>query len=43
MLQGFVEADEAWFGRKTNQDIVMGMVERDKRKIRLITIPNVKE
>jgi len=43
MLQGLVEADEAWFGRKNNQDIVMGMVERDKRKIRLITIPNVKE
>lgn len=43
MLSGLVEADEAWFGKKNNQDIVMGMVERSKRKIRLIIIPNVKE
>ena len=43
MLEGLVEADEAWFGRKDNQDIVMGIVERGKNKIRLIIIPNVKE
>jgi len=43
MLEGLVEADEAWFGRKNNQDIVMGIVERKNRKIRLVTIPNVKE
>ncbi len=43
MLEGLVEADEAWFGRKENQDIVMGIVERGKRKIRLIVIANVKE
>jgi transposase-like protein len=43
MLQGLVEADEAWFGRKDNQDIIMGIVERGKRKIRLIAIPNVRE
>ena len=43
LLKGIVEADEAWFGRKENQDIVMGIVERGKRKIRLIVIPNVKE
>lgn len=43
MLEGLVEADEAWFGKKKNQDIVMGIVERGKRKIRLIVIPNVQE
>lgn len=43
MLEGLTEADEAWFGKKDNQDIVMGIVERGNRKIRLIIIPNVKE
>ena len=43
MLEKLVEADEAWFGKKENQDIVLGIVERQKRKLRLIFIPNVKE
>jgi transposase-like protein len=43
MLEGLVEADEAWFGKKENQEIVMGIVERGKNKIRLIVIPNLKE
>lgn len=43
ILEGLVEADEAWFGKKDNQDIIMGIVERNNRKIRLIVIPNVKE
>lgn len=43
MLEGLVEADEAWFGKKENQDIVMGIVERGEKKIRLIVIANVKE
>ena len=42
-LQGIVEADEAWFSRKDNQEIVMGIVERRRRKLRLMIIPNVKE
>lgn len=42
-LEGIVEADEAWFGRKENQEIVMGIVERGRRKLRLMIIPNVKE
>ena len=42
-LKDLVEADEAWFGRKQNQDIVVGFVERQKRKLRLQQIPNVKE
>lgn len=42
-LEGMVEADEAWFGKKVNQDIVMGIVQRRRRKLRLIVIPNVKE
>lgn len=43
MLSGLVEADEAWFGRKSNQSIVMGLVERKNRKLRLMIVPNVKE
>jgi len=30
-------------GRKKNQDIIQGIVERDGRKLRLMTVPNVKE
>jgi len=43
LLEGLVEADEAWFGKKDNQEIVMGIVQRGKNRIRLIVIPNVKE
>lgn len=43
LLRGIVESDEAWFGRKQNQHIVLGLVERYSRKVRFITIPNVKE
>jgi transposase-like protein len=43
VLEDIVEADEAWFGRKKNQEIVMGIVQRGRRKLRLIVIPNVKE
>lgn len=42
-LEGMVEADEAWFGKKVNQEIVMGIVERGRRKLRLMVIKNVKE
>lgn len=42
-LEEMVEADEAWFGRKENQEIVMGIVQRRRRKLRLIVIPNVQE
>ena len=45
-LSGWVEADEAWFGRKENQDIVMGLVQRTNgqlRKLRLIPIKNLTE
>lgn len=43
MLKGLVESDEAWFGRKANQQIVLGLVQRYSRKVRFIVIPNVKE
>lgn len=43
VLEDIVEADEAWFGRKENQEIVMGIVQRRRRKLRLIVIPNVQE
>ncbi len=42
-LENFVEADEAWFGKKENQDIVAGFVQRRSRKLRLDIIPDVKE
>ena len=44
-LSNLVEADEAWFGKKKNdnQDIIMGMVERNRRKLKLIQISDVKE
>lgn len=42
-LKDFVESDEAWFGKKDNQQIVLGMIERNNRKLRLFIIPNVKE
>lgn len=45
-LCGEIEADEAWFGRKENQEIILGLVERTKtalRKLRLFIVPNVKE
>jgi transposase-like protein len=43
IFSGIIEADEAWFGRKNNQDIVLGMVERNRRKLKLFIIENVKE
>lgn len=43
LLEDITEADEAWFGRRMNQEIVMGIVERKRRKLRLIIIPDVKE
>jgi len=47
LLEGLTEADEAWFGKRDNQDIVMGIVQRSRnkvgRRLRLFTIPNVKE
>lgn len=42
-LKDVVEADEAWFGKKENQDIIFGLVERKKRRLKLYSIPNVKE
>lgn len=42
-LEEFVESDEAWFGRKDNQQIILGMVQRTQRKLKLLIIPNVKE
>lgn len=42
-LKDVVEADEAWFGKKQNQHIICGFVERGSRKLRLDIIPNVKE
>lgn len=43
LLEIITEADEAWFGRGGNQEIVMGIVQRGRRRLRLIVIPDVKE
>lgn len=43
MLAGEIESDESWFGHKENQEIVLGLVQRGRRKLRLMVIPNVKE
>lgn len=42
-LEKLVEGDEAWFGKKDNQSIVAGFVQRHARKLVLEEIPNVKE
>lgn len=43
LLFWIVEADEAWMGKKENQDIIMWMVERWNRKLHLYPIENVQE
>ena len=43
LLEMITEADEAWFGRGGNQEIVMGIVQRGRKKLRLIVIPDVRE
>jgi len=43
LFSGETEADEAWFGRKENQEIVMGIVQREPRRVYVESIPNVKE
>lgn len=44
ILSWIIEADEAWYWKKDNQDIVMWLVQRWKqRKLKLFQIDNVKE
>jgi transposase-like protein len=43
ILKELVESDEAWFGRKENQQIILGLVQRYTRKLRFVVISNVKE
>lgn len=43
LLQGLVEGDEAWMGKKHNQEIIQGMVQRGRRRLRLMVVPNVQE
>jgi transposase len=43
LFSGETEADEAWFGRKENQEIVMGIVQREPRRVYVESIPDVKE
>jgi transposase-like protein len=37
------EADEAWFGRGDNQEIILGIIQRDPRRVSVQVIPDVKE
>ncbi len=43
LLSGILECDESWHGKKANQDIVFGIVDRNHRKVRFSTIPNTTE
>jgi hypothetical protein len=40
MLSGIVEIDEAWFGKKDNQQIMFGLVDRINHKLRLVLLPH---
>lgn len=42
-LSGETEADEAWFWRKENQEIILGIIQREPRRVVIHSIPNVKE
>ncbi|MGH7238998.1 MAG: IS1595 family transposase [Candidatus Saccharimonadales bacterium] len=45
LLDGIVEADEAYFGKRRygNQTIVMGAIERDTAKLKLAVIPDTEQ
>jgi transposase-like protein len=43
LMDGITEIDEAWMGKKDNQDIVFGIVERTHKKLQFVLIPNTKE
>lgn len=43
LFSGETEADEAWFGRGDNQEIYLGIAQRNPRRIYLEDIPDVKE
>lgn len=43
LLLGIVEMDESWFGKKDNQDIYFGIVQRETRKLFLTVITDCTE
>jgi transposase-like protein len=45
LLNGIVEVDEAWFGKKKfgGQTIVMGGIERDTKRLKLAIIPDTEQ
>lgn len=43
LLLGIVEMDESWFGKKENQEIYFGIVQRHTRRLFLAIIPNCTE
>lgn len=42
-LSGALECDESWCGKKKNQDIIFGIVQRQARKLKFSAIPNTTE
>ena len=43
LFRGETEADEAWFWRKENQEIIVGIIQREPRRVYIESIPDVKE
>ena len=43
LLLGIVEMDESWFGKKENQEIYFGIVQRETRNLFLMAIPDCNE
>lgn len=43
LLSGILECDEAWCGRKANQEIVFGITDRIRKQVRFSLISNVNE
>jgi transposase-like protein len=43
IFAGILECDEAWCGKKTNQEIVFGIADRVRKRVRFAIIPNTSE
>jgi len=43
LLSGILECDEAWHGKKANQDIVFGITDRIRKKVQFSFIPDASE
>lgn len=43
LLSGIIECDEAWFGKKANQEIVFGVTDRTRKQVQFTIIPDTTE